>query len=210
MKKKRRDRRNASLNSLVDKLHEESWQTREAAAEALNGARSLLAIMELGEALLRDKHPLVRVAAAEALGNSRVATATEVLEYALTHDRDYLVRAYAAEAIAQCGGPKVIATIRNALKEETSDRVRLSMFFALATLGEKGQLVHIAKFLDSRRYATRCAAAESLTECATPKNTPRIAKALERRLVKERALSVRSRIVDCLGDLGISPSVLAR
>ena len=200
----RRGRSYAAVRALVDALHDRHPEPRLAAAEALASRPLPLARAALCEALLRDPEELVRVAAAESLGVCGTECSLDALEWAMCKDVHVLVRSFASEAIAAIGGKRAKAAILRSLDSEKDDRVRVSMHAALKALGSKRELRPLGMLLDSPDYWARCASASALTDLAEDEEKPTVVRLLQNRLAAETLRSVRSRLVKCLQDLGVS------
>lgn len=112
--------------------------------------------------LLSSRREIVRICAAQSLGSIGDPRAVLALTESAGNDKSSLVRSYASEALALTAGARAHSTLNNLFERERSPRARLAIAGALYEIGDSGYLRNILKALKSRRYTTRCAAANFL------------------------------------------------
>ena len=147
--------------------------------------------------LSEDRDPLVRTKAYDTLGSLAFYDAESRLRVAATDESDNLARSYAVEAWSNvvishnCVSQDKISFAENRLAEESDERCRLCLCYALYRFGVEAYQEKVLSFLNSGDYHIRCSALNFLDEVLNDQNKATIKNAVENLLKTETNIPVR-------------------
>ena len=147
---------------------------------------------------LKDDDVLVRVLCLEELGDQG-NEAHFCSIYQLIEDNEALVRAAAIVALGQTGSKDDIRRISTIVPQTEAEQ--LAKRVALYIISDSRYLDGIIHFFNSPDYHIRCSVANQLSQFAKKSDKSLIIHALKTQLVKEKARSVQSSLMNALNEL---------
>jgi HEAT repeat protein/beta-lactamase regulating signal transducer with metallopeptidase domain len=195
--------RDSAIGALADALRDPVASVRQAAAEALGGAKDSVAVRALMEVLRSDESPLVRRAAAWSLGEIGDAQAIPALADALTRDRDTEVRKNAAGALGNIDNPRATSALTTALERDAEASVRIEAAEALASIEDPGAIDALIRVLDrDDDPGVRRAVIEAIDNLESSRAVPAVSRAL-----RDANAEVRRAAAEALGSMDDNDAV---
>ena len=189
--------RDSAIGALADALRDPVASVRQAAAEALGGAKDSVAVRALMEVLRNDESPLVRRAAAWSLGEIEDPQAIPALADALTRDRDTEVRKNAAGALGNIDNARATPALTTALERDAEASVRMEAAEALANIEDAAAIDVLIRVLDrDDDPGVRRAVIEALDNLESARAVPAVSRAL-----RDANAEVRRAAAEALGSM---------
>ena len=164
--------------------------------------------IKLLNVLSNDSDPLVRTSVMEKaveLLNNNNAILHSIFVRGMK-DADANVRSYAALGLGESHQIAGLNQLHKSLIIERSGSVKLSIYYSLYILGQNEYIQYVIKYLQSRRYTNRCAAANLLKDVHDADRAI-VIMALKSRLQVENTIAVKSSINNALTQLSKHPFV---